>query len=125
VILPRMSGPDLVERLLCLQPDLRVVYMSGYTDEALSNHVFSADMGSPSLWVFALYSGIVPTATVFAKRGLPTALRSVNRPKLATLSERDARHGFRYANAASLVHQRFFFLMKAWASSGMGLIFGG
>ena len=38
VILPRMSGPDLVERLLCLQPDLRVVYMSGYTDEALSNH---------------------------------------------------------------------------------------
>ena len=38
VILPRMSGPDLVERLLRLQPDLRVVYMSGYTDEALSNH---------------------------------------------------------------------------------------
>jgi len=33
-----MSGPDLVEQLLRLQPGLRVIYMSGYTDEALSNH---------------------------------------------------------------------------------------
>ena len=38
VILPRMSGPDLVECLLRLQPDLRVIYMSGYTDDIISHH---------------------------------------------------------------------------------------
>jgi PAS domain S-box-containing protein len=33
VVLPRLSGPELAERLLELRPGLRVLFMSGYLDE--------------------------------------------------------------------------------------------
>ena len=32
----RMSGPELVERLHASHPDLKVVYMSGYTGELMA-----------------------------------------------------------------------------------------
>jgi PAS domain S-box-containing protein len=35
VVMPRMSGPEVVERLLRLRPGTKVLYMSGYTDQAL------------------------------------------------------------------------------------------
>ena len=38
VILPRMSGRQLVERLLTLRQDMKVLFMSGYTDEAILQH---------------------------------------------------------------------------------------
>ncbi len=38
VVMPGMSGPDLAERLAPLRPDARVVYMSGYTDDAIGQH---------------------------------------------------------------------------------------
>lgn len=38
VVMPGMSGPDLASRLSDLQPGLRVLFMSGYPDEALSRH---------------------------------------------------------------------------------------
>ena len=34
VVMPRMGGPELVDRLGELRPDLKVLYISGYTDEA-------------------------------------------------------------------------------------------
>jgi CheY-like chemotaxis protein len=37
VIMPGMSGPDLAERMRVLHPQVLVVYMSGYTGEALAN----------------------------------------------------------------------------------------
>jgi PAS domain S-box-containing protein len=38
VVMPRMSGPELVRRLLLQRPDLRVLFMSGYTqDEVLDS----------------------------------------------------------------------------------------
>jgi signal transduction histidine kinase/CheY-like chemotaxis protein len=38
VIMPGMSGRDLALRLLSDRPDLKVIYMSGYPDEALGGH---------------------------------------------------------------------------------------
>jgi PAS domain S-box-containing protein len=38
VVMPRMSGPELVSRLTPLRPALKVIYMSGYTAEAIVNH---------------------------------------------------------------------------------------
>jgi CheY-like chemotaxis protein len=38
VVMPNMGGADLAKALLERRPGLRVVYMSGYTDGALSQH---------------------------------------------------------------------------------------
>ena len=38
VIMPEMSGPDLAQRLLTVRPGMRVLYISGYADEALGPH---------------------------------------------------------------------------------------
>ena len=38
VVLPRMSGPDLAASLQRVRPGIRVLYMSGYTADAIGNH---------------------------------------------------------------------------------------
>src|ERR1035437_6340801 len=40
VVMPGMRGPELAERLLRLRPDLRVLFMSGYTDHAIAHRGF-------------------------------------------------------------------------------------
>jgi CheY-like chemotaxis protein len=38
VVMPGMTGKALAERLGGLRPDLKVLYMSGYTDETIAHH---------------------------------------------------------------------------------------
>ena len=38
LIMPGMSGRDLEERLQPLRPEMRVIYMSGYTDDTIFHH---------------------------------------------------------------------------------------
>ncbi|MGC4116744.1 MAG: response regulator [Myxococcales bacterium] len=48
VVMPEMSGPDLWEQLRASHPDLRCVFMSGYSDEALRARL-RAEQGIPFL----------------------------------------------------------------------------
>jgi two-component system cell cycle sensor histidine kinase/response regulator CckA len=43
VVMPRLGGPALVEQLLRDRPGLRVLFMSGYTDDAVVRHGLLAD----------------------------------------------------------------------------------
>ena len=46
VIMPRLNGPDLVARLRALRPGIRVLFTSGYTDDAVFPHgIVTPDVG--------------------------------------------------------------------------------
>jgi two-component system, cell cycle sensor histidine kinase and response regulator CckA len=48
VVMPQMSGRELSERLLARRPGLKVLYMSGYTDDAVLQHHL-LESGAPLL----------------------------------------------------------------------------
>ncbi len=38
VIMPEMNGSDLYEKMAAIQPDIKVLYMSGYADNVIVHH---------------------------------------------------------------------------------------
>lgn len=64
VIMPVMSGPRLAERIRALRPDLNVLYMSGYTDDAIADHGI-------------LEPGIHLVSKPFSSQALCTIVRSI------------------------------------------------
>jgi CheY-like chemotaxis protein len=42
VVMPQMTGPAVAAKVIALRPDIKILYMSGYTDDAIVHHgVFS------------------------------------------------------------------------------------
>jgi YesN/AraC family two-component response regulator len=48
VVMPGISGPDLVKKITAQHPNMKVLFISGYTDDAIVNHGF-LDENTPFL----------------------------------------------------------------------------
>ncbi|HEX6048588.1 MAG TPA: response regulator [Gemmatimonadaceae bacterium] len=80
VMMPGMNGCDLAERMIALQPSLRVLFISGYAEDSLADHLRrvgqAAFLGKP----------FKPKALVTKVRELLDAPASISRRHLDDIS---------------------------------------
>jgi CheY-like chemotaxis protein len=50
VVMPRMGGRELAERLAPAHPEMKVIYMTGYTDQAISDAPFLTSRSRPKVY---------------------------------------------------------------------------
>ena len=48
-IMPRLSGPELIQRLQSVRPEMRVLQISGYTTDGVQSEDFIAKPFEPAL----------------------------------------------------------------------------
>jgi two-component system cell cycle sensor histidine kinase/response regulator CckA len=88
VIMPELSGPELADRLTRGQRDMRVLYMSGYTDDVLADH------GVPGAGAAFLAKPFTPEAL---SRAVQDTLEGPLPPEtgrdIADQTRREAAHG--------------------------------
>jgi two-component system cell cycle sensor histidine kinase/response regulator CckA len=66
VVMPGMSGPELVNQMAILRPETKVLYMSGYTDDSIVRH------GMLELGVILLQKPFTPQSLVHKVREVLT-----------------------------------------------------
>ena len=73
VVMPEMSGKELAHRLGSLRPELKILYMSGYTDDAIVHHGV-LDPDTPFLAKPFTPAGLIRKVQETIERGRATAV---------------------------------------------------
>jgi len=74
VVMPTMGGPALAKRLLQARPDLKVIFVSGYADEAIGDRRMLEDGASFLQKPFTLEDLLVKVREVLAERRVSRGL---------------------------------------------------
>jgi len=76
VVMPQMGGPELARHLAVRRPDVRIIFMSGYTEDPLVHRMEKlSTIFLPKPFTAAALSGKVRQALEQPWRGLPEGAR--------------------------------------------------
>jgi two-component system, cell cycle sensor histidine kinase and response regulator CckA len=64
VVMPQMSGRELADRLNPLRPEMHVLYMSGYTEDALIQHLYMSGYTEDAL----IQHGVADLSVAFLQK---------------------------------------------------------